>query len=83
MYSRVPDGMCPIYGYLGVIWVVFAGMCIYGGLYGLLWFSLVIYGLYALYSIFVISLLVSVIFGYMFSLLLPYALYLRLPKVTV
>ena len=58
-------------------------MCIYGGLYGLLWFSLVIYGLYALYSIFVISLVVSVIFGYMVFLLLPYALYLRLPKATV
>lgn len=75
--------MCPLYGDPMVIWVVFAGMCIYGGLYGLLRFSLVIYGLYALYSIFVISLLVSVIFGYMFSLLLPYTLYLRLPKVTV
>jgi len=57
-----------------VIWVVFAGMCIYGGLYGLLWFSLVIYGLYALYSIFVIYLVACVIFGYMVFLLLPYAL---------
>jgi len=54
--------------------VVFAGMCIYGGLYGLLWFSLVIYGLYALYSIFVIYLVACVIFGYMVFLLLPYAL---------
>ena len=75
--------MCPLYGDPMVIWSVFAGMCIYGGLYGLLWFSLVIYGLYALYSIFVISLVVCVIFGYMVFLLLPYALYLRLPKATV
>ena len=42
--------MCPIYGYPGVIWTVWEGMCIYGGLYH----SPCIYYVLLLYYIFAI-----------------------------
>ena len=49
-YLRVSKGMCPIYGYPGVIWTVLAGMWIYGGLYH----SPCIYYVLLLYYIFAI-----------------------------
>ena len=49
-YLRVSKGMCPIYGYPGVIWTVWEGMCIFGYIYH----SLCIYYVLSLYTIYAI-----------------------------